>query len=486
MLSGKNISFVYEDAAQPSLDHVNMEVGKGQLLVITGKSGCGKTTISRIVNGLIPELYEGELEGHCLLDGTETIDQPIYQLSRRVGSVFQNPKTQFFTTDVRSELAFPLENMGMERETISKRMDQVTALFGIERLLDRSMFSLSGGEKQMIAIASSCMADPELLVLDEPSSNLDVEAIEELTAILGKLKALGLTILVIEHRLYYLRDLADRFLVIRDGQVAGTFTPESMAAISPEEREQLGLRALVLPEPHNADSPASATVTATGRSESSLRVTNLSFSYDHGQTPAVQIDDLTVSNQQITGIIGRNGAGKSTLANLLTGLHKAEHGSEFFLNGKRQSTRKLIENSYMVFQDVNYQLFCESVRKELLLGARRPELLDDVTSELDLNGLLDRHPNTLSGGEKQRVAIAAAIMADKHLVILDEPTSGLDLYHMNQVTRAIRYMQDRGTIILIISHDEEFLRQTCQRFLTFRQGRLVTDQNSMESLIGAL
>ena len=140
----------------------------------------------------------------------------------------------------------------------------------------------------------------------------------------------------------------------------------------------------------------------------------------------------------------------------------------------------------MVFQDVNYQLFCESVRKELLLGARRPELLDDVTSELDLNGLLDRHPNTLSGGEKQRVAIAAAIMADKHLVILDEPTSGLDLYHMNQVTRAIRYMQDRGTIILIISHDEEFLRQTCQRFLTFRQGRLVTDQNSMESLIGAL
>ena len=174
MLSGKNISFVYEDAAQPSLDHVDMEVGKGQLLVITGKSGCGKTTISRIVNGLIPELYEGELDGHCLLDGTETIDQPIYQLSRRVGSVFQNPKTQFFTTDVRSELAFPLENMGMERETISKRMDQVTALFGIERLLDRSMFSLSGGEKQMIAIASSCMANPELLVLDEPSSKLDV------------------------------------------------------------------------------------------------------------------------------------------------------------------------------------------------------------------------------------------------------------------------------------------------------------------------
>ncbi|MEK0307343.1 ABC transporter ATP-binding protein [Bifidobacterium favimelis] len=503
MLRCSRLSFTYEDALTPSLEHVSFSAGEGRLTVVTGRSGCGKTTLSRIINGLIPELYEGTLEGECLVAGVKTTGQPIYRLSKTVGSVFQNPKTQFFTTDVRSELAFPLENTGVPRQAIQARMDRVASLFGIGRLLDRDMFSLSGGEKQLVAIASACMADPAILVLDEPSGNLDVEAVQALTAALGRLKDLGLTILVIEHRLYYLKDLADDFLIMEDGRLIRQLDRAGMLAMDASERVRLGLRS---PDtfPPNSPDPLSAMQDGQtpegvtdqperpGKSpRNRLRVEGLTFRYGrqgrrNQEVPALQVDDLTITDRRITGVIGRNGAGKSTLANLLTGLLKADGGCRFTLNGRQVSGRDLVENSYMVFQDVNYQLFCESVRKELLLGAAHPELLDRVAADLDLSDLLDRHPSTLSGGQKQRVAIGAAILADRRLVILDEPTSGLDLYHMNQVSQAIRTMHERGSMVLVISHDEEFLQQTCHRFLTLRGGRVAADRERLDSLIASL
>lgn len=490
MLSCDQVTFTYEEAARPSIRGVSVQADKGTLLVVTGKSGCGKTTLSRVINGLIPELYEGKLEGRCLLDGEETTSQPIYKLSRRVGSVFQNPKTQFFTTDVRSELAFPLENMGVEREAISRRLDQVSELFDIGHLLDRSMFALSGGEKQTVAIASSCMSDPELLVLDEPSSNLDVEAIESLRKILDRLKGLGMTMVVVEHRLYYLDGLADDFLVIQDGQVMDHLTPTAMRELDKESREAMGLRSLrpnAQPSTENQEE-APGDCDAPGlKAESLLRIRDLSFSYRKDGERALEVDDLTLSSRDITGIIGHNGAGKSTFANLLTGLLKPDHDEALFtLNGEPQTTKDRLADSYMVFQDVNYQLFCETVGKEMLLGAKRRDLFDEVATHLDLNHLLKRHPNSLSGGEKQRVAIAAAILSGKRLVVLDEPTSGLDLLHMNQVTEMIRYMHSLGVMVVVISHDQEFLEQTCQRFITFRGGRLVRDSNKLGGLLHSL
>lgn len=491
MLSCDQVTFTYEEAGRPSIREVNARADRGTLLVVTGKSGCGKTTLSRIINGLVPELYEGRLEGHCLLEGEETTSQPIHLLSRRVGSVFQNPKTQFFTTDVRSELAFPLENMGVDREGIRERLDQVSELFGIGHLLDRSMFALSGGEKQTVAIASSCMADPDLLLLDEPSSNLDAEAIEALRAILGKLKRLGMTMVVIEHRLYYLDGLADDFLILQAGRVVDHLTPSAMRNLDKEHREGMGVRALRLDEGPKTATPKEEGGPGLDASRSGqealLRIRNLTYSYRKGEEKALQVDDLTLSSRDITGVIGHNGAGKSTFANLLTGLLKPDHDqARFTLDGKPQTAKERLADSYMVFQDVNYQLFCETVGKEILLGARRKDLFDEVASRLDLEHLLKRHPNTLSGGEKQRVAIAAAILSGKRLVVLDEPTSGLDLLHMNQVTEMIRYMRSLGVMVVVISHDQEFLEQTCQRFITFREGRPVRDSPELGDLLQAL
>ena len=483
MLQCSRLSFTYEGASQPSLQEVSCRMGQGRLTVITGPSGCGKTTLSRVINGLIPELYEGKLEGECLIGDEPTTARPIYRLSEQVGSVFQNPKTQFFTTDVRSDLAVPLENTGVQPEAIRERIDRVADLFGIAPLMDRDIFSLSGGEKQMIAIASSCMMDPEILVLDEPSGNLDVEAVASLAQILGRLKDRGLTMVLIEHRLYYLDGLADDFLVMEDGRLAEHLTPAAMRGLDGPSRQAMGLRALNLNATENASALARVT---TEKTPDLLRVRNLTYAYHHDQPPALDVDDLTLSSEDITGIIGRNGAGKSTFASVLTGLLKPGDRSEISLNGTKQTSRERVEDSYMVFQDVNYQLFSETVEGEMLLGARRTDLFEEVARKLDLERLLGRHPNTLSGGEKQRVAIAAAILSGKRLVVLDEPTSGLDLLHMNQVTGMIRYMRSLGVMVIVISHDQEFLAQTCQRFITFRQGRPVRDSRKLGNLLQAL
>ena len=483
MLQCTRLSFTYEDASRPSLKEVSCRIGQGRLTVVTGPSGCGKTTLSRVINGLIPELYEGKLEGECLIGDEPTTARPIYRLSEQVGSVFQNPKTQFFTTDVRSELAFPLENTGVQPEAIRERIDQVADLFGIASLMDRDIFSLSGGEKQMIAIASSCMMDPQILVLDEPSGNLDVEAVASLAQILRRLKDQGLTMVLIEHRLYYLDGLADDFLVMRDGRLTEHLTPTAMRELDGPSRQARGLRALNLDADEEASAPARV---ITEKTPDLLRVRNLTYAYHHDQAPALNVDDLTLSSEDVTGIIGRNGAGKSTFASVLTGLLKPGDKSEISLNGTKQTARERVEDSYMVFQDVNYQLFSETVEGEMLLGARRTDLFEEVARKLDLERLLGRHPNTLSGGEKQRVAIAAAILSGKRLVVLDEPTSGLDLLHMNQVTAMIRYMRSLGAMVIVISHDQEFLAQTCQRFITFRQGRPVRDSRKLGNLLQAL
>ncbi|OZG50264.1 ABC transporter ATP-binding protein [Bombiscardovia coagulans] len=502
MLEVNGISFTYEDHIQPTLTDLSFQLASGEVLCLTGKSGCGKTTVSRFINGLIPELYEGQKEGNCQLEGTEIASLPMYQLSQRVGSVFQNPKTQFFTTDVTSELAFPLENLGVDRERIRSRIAEVAELFDISHLLDRSMFALSGGEKQMVAIASSYMLNPALLLLDEPSSNLDAQAVETLAGVLGKLKVMGLAMVVIEHRLYYLRDLADRFLVMDKGKAIQEFSSEQMASLSQDTRQQLGLRALSFGQEGEELHKPSSSVVSEGEHpttrphqqaehniggsatipEMKLQLSHLTYTYKGGHTPALTVEHLELSNREVVGIVGCNGAGKSTFARVLTGLLKAKAGAVFQLNEQTMSDHDVTRESFLVFQDVNYQLFSESVGKELLLGApeQAKDQLDEVAHHLGLTELLNCNPNTLSGGQKQRVAVGCAVLSGKRIVIMDEPTSGLDLMHMQQVTQAIEYLHRLGKIVLVISHDREFLLKTCSRYVTFNQGRVVRDKPTLD------
>lgn len=249
MIRFQEVSYTYlsqgsEEAQSPSLDHISFHIPKGQCVVLCGKSGCGKTTLLRIVNGLACHFYQGRLEGDVSVSGMAPASASLPELARVVGSVFQNPRTQFFHTDTTGELAFQLENQNMPREQMRCRLDQVVTELGLESLMERSIFALSGGEKQQIACGSVYASMPQVVVLDEPSSNLDLEGIRKLRGLLETMKASGVTILVSEHRLWYLRGLADRYLLLESGKLRGDLAPEQMTALDQQTRQALGLRAV--------------------------------------------------------------------------------------------------------------------------------------------------------------------------------------------------------------------------------------------------
>lgn len=466
MIDLKEVSFAYEDH-EKIIDTVNLGVKAGEFVVLCGKSGCGKSTLLRILNGLIPELYPGDLLGEGTVLGHDFSTKEFNEYVRGIGVVFQNPKTQFFTSDVYSELAFAMENYGVPRKDMLERIEKITSLFSLEEFLERSMFHLSGGQKQLIAFASASMLDHQLFLLDEPSSNLDEATIEQLKGYLEVLKKQGMTIIVSEHRLHYLTELADRYLVMEQGKIIQSYTKSEMLAKSAASLKKMGLRSLKSTELEVVD------IQSDELSELTVAFENVDFHY-RKQPSVLNVPGLTVNSSYITGIIGHNGAGKSTFSKLFSGLLKPTTGT-ITLNQKQMTAKELIKESFVVMQDVNLQLFFETVEKEITLNAKNTKAFNHIVRMLNLELLLDRHPQTLSGGEKQRVAIASALLSGKKLIIFDEPTSGLDLVHMEEVSKTIRWLHQENVLVLVITHDKEFLSQTCQRVLHFDCGQIIED-----------
>lgn len=456
-----DFSLQYQE--QELLKKINLKVQVGEMLVLCGKSGSGKSSLIKVFSGLIPELYEAKMHGVGTVFQQSLETREFTNHVETIGMVFQNPKTQFFTQDVYSELAFPMENAGMAQPEMVERVKSVAKEFNLAHLLDKSMFQLSGGEKQLVAFGSACTLVPKLFLLDEPSSNLDEATIDNLRNYLAWLKNEGFTIVIAEHRLSYLMDSADHFLFLPEGI---HWTKAKLLAKESAEVEQLGLRSL---QPITIQSTEHNLATT-----SILSVENLRYRYPKQQNE-LTIPHLTLANDEIIGLVGKNGSGKSTLSQLLTGLLKPKQGKISY-RGQKVSMRQLIKESYIVMQDVNLQLFFETVEKEITAKAQNLEAYDEVVSCLSLESLLQRHPQTLSGGEKQRVALAAAILSGKKILIFDEPTSGLDLERMKEVSQLIQWLQQKEVLIVIITHDKEFLQMTCQRMLEMDQGKIIADR----------
>lgn len=564
--------------ADLALSHVNLIIRPGETVMLCGQSGCGKTTVTRLINGLIPNFFHGPLNGTqsvCGLGGdgaNGAAPVPIESLVPLVGSVFQNPKTQYFNADTTSELAFPCENVGMPSAEIRARVAEVARRFGIEHLLGRSVFTLSGGEKQRLAVAAATMLHPRIIVMDEPTSNLDATAMRDLHDMVAALKRDGVTVVIAEHRLAWCADLVDRYVRFDGGAVAGEYTAAEFGKLPAEQLEAWGLRALDLapyraalrgkPKDTNATGerisstqdvsqppvpPPSASKTAadTHADESPFCLTQRRFLSEgivsnnqlkkatsprptsviatHDLTVGYRrafrrdIADITLYGGEIVGLMGRNGAGKSTLVRTLCGLQRPLAG-RVMLHGAPARPTALTRAGFLVMQDVNYQLFADSVREELLLGlgdaddvirqsidvpiapsnaaqssssgaaslgmsvrdgntdaqpsatpylhpATLGEQADCVLESLDLLPFAERHPMSLSGGQKQRLAIASAIMCGKELIVLDEPTSGLDRAHMMQVGALLRRLADRGKAVLVVTHDEELAALWCDRII---------------------
>lgn len=403
---------------------------------------------------------QGILQGQACVGKHSTHEESPAFLAQTVGSLFQEPERQFFALNVGDEIAFALQWRGWSLPQIAEAVEESAARLGITPLLERSVFELSEGQKQKVALAALLAARPRALLLDEPSANLDPEATADLAHTLDGLKKEGLAIMVVDHRLGWLRATADSVLVLHGGQTVahGDFSLLDDASL----RERYGLRNATTHNP--ADS---LPVQEAGTTASFFGCRDLSFSY-RGSSSVLENVSLNFSPGDIVALTGKNGTGKTTLARLFTGLEKPGSGAVIVCDIAIPA-KKLPRHVQVVLQNAGYQLRMRSVAAELddaavsLVPDKRIRALKvaHTLARYGLEALAERHPQSLSGGEKQRLAVACATIRSPDILILDEPTSGLDGKNMRHMAESIRQAAASGAVVIVITHDLELMAEVC-------------------------
>ena len=464
--------FQYSEENTPTLRKVSGNIPAGRCVVLCGGSGCGKSTLLRCINGLIPQFYEGELTGFCRLDGQDTADLSIGEIGELAASVFLDPRSQFFTVNSSNEVAFGLENHGLPQEKIRNRVDEAFRTFHLEHLKNRNVYELSSGERQLISILSAWAMDTDIFLLDEPTANLDFAATQQLKNILLKLKKQGKTLLLSEHRLYYLADIADEYWIMANGEIKHKYTAEKAKALLPLQLHSLCLRTLDLEKITVAERPPQPENMPQALSVSDLR-------YEYGRKNRAILSDVnfSVCTHEIVGLVGANGCGKTTLGKLIAGLYHST-GGEISLFGKAQKPKQLQKQVLFIMQEAEFQFFTNSVLHELQYGHKITDEFEKKTETLlksmDMWECRDRHPFSLSGGQMQRLTLMMAYLSDKPIIILDEPTAGQDAESLKRCAELIREMGKEKTV-LIITHDLELIADACDRCIGLCDGHADTE-----------
>ena len=464
--------FQYSEESTPTLRKVSGNIPAGRCVVLCGGSGCGKSTLLRCINGLIPQFYEGELTGFCRLDGQDTADLSIGEIGELAASVFQDPRSQFFTVNSSNEVAFGLENHGLPQEKIRDRVDEAFRTFHLEHLKNRNVYELSSGERQLISILSAWAMDTDIFLLDEPTANLDFAATQQLRNILLELKKQGKTLLLSEHRLYYLADIADEYLIMANGEIKHKYTAEKAKSLSPLQLHTLSLRTLDLEQITVSERPPQPENMPQALSVSDLR-------YEYGRKNRAILSDVnfSVCTHEIVGLVGANGCGKTTLGKLIAGLYHST-GGEISLFGKAQKPKQLQKQVLFIMQEAEFQFFTNSVLHELQYGhkitAEFEKKTETLLKSMDMWECRDRHPFSLSGGQMQRLTLMMAYLSDKPIVILDEPTAGQDAESLKRCAELIREMGKEKTV-LIITHDLELIADACDRCIGLCGGHSDTE-----------
>lgn len=462
---------------KPTLCNISFSVQQGECVVLCGTSGSGKSSLLHAINGLATRYYNARITGQIHCNGSELTSLHIYEISQLVASVFQNPKTSFFNVNTTMELVFALENMGVDPGEMQRRIDALSERIPIAHLLNRDIFALSGGEKQLLAIAAAYITCAPVIVLDEPSSNLDAELIDAMAKLLAILKSQHVSLIIAEHRLYYAMDIADRVIVLEHGHVCMDTSARAFCALGEDERQRMGLRCITKPQlaarfaqPLAQGAELTAGAELKPQHIEYLTISHVEFAFS--ATHKLCINEYPLYDHCIYGIVGKNGVGKSTLLLALMGLQKGATVTRRQAcgknAGKRLSRRALSRYASWVMQDVSYQFFMESAAEELCFGTNvKPcELTDPhsqayaLLSNLNLLQYITKHPFSLSGGQKQRLAIAVALLQQRDVVFMDEPTSGMDFEHMMRISRVLAAAKAHKHLIVIVSHDIEFLNAT--------------------------
>lgn len=471
MIQLEKLSYRYKDNPFQMLKEVCLSVKKGEFVVLSGRSGCGKSTLFRCINGLCPLFFDGEKSGKISLNHKDIAPLRICDISKIVASVFQNPENQFFTADVLSDLVYACENYGIPKREMERRLKRIVSMLSLNDLPAKKLSDLSGGEKQKIAIAATLMLETDILLLDEPSSNLDYHSIVLLSEVLEKLKANGYTILVIDHRLFYLEKLCDRLIVMEQGKICDIYEKSALKTMDDRTFHKKGLRGIHLFQNVIRDPPKEKT------GKPLLEVKNITFGYQTEKEILKGISFSVFPGDKVA-LLGKNGCGKTTLAKILCGLKKEQQGS-VCLEGKELRTGERSKAVSYVMQNVDFQLFGYSVYNDLLLGNEdQPNIesqIEKVLEALYLSEMKEQHPATLSIGQKQRLVLAATYLLKKKINVFDEPTSGLDYENMQKVCELMDSVTGKENASVIITHDYEFIVSVCNRAVLLEDGKIVSD-----------
>ena len=452
MIEVKNVSYTYSDSKEKALNNVSFTVNDGEIVLCTGRSGCGKSTVIRVINGLCPDYYSGTLEGSVSLNGENSAEMDLTEISRRVGTLFQDPERQFFALNVEDEIAFALEWMGIDRDEIKRRLERVIKRFSLESIRNNSIAALSEGQKQKVGLAEIVALHGKNIILDEPTANLDPQSTEDLARLLFELKQEGYCIFIVDHRHYWLNAIADRVLIMSNGKIEkeGNFSILDNASL----QKEYGLRKAYVTDRRSLLKDLDPWGT-----DYVVKGEHVAFTYKDGKTI---FKDLNFAVPEgINVLIGENGIGKTTLSRLIFGLEKLSGGKIEFKDPKG---KKPLQLGSIVLQNTDYQLNMQTVYQEVAIcmtladGVKpQPGKVMELLEKLDLSALSYRHPQSLSGGQKQRLVIACALAKNPQVLVLDEPTSGLDGANMQRIKNILHDYAKDGRAALVITHDLELI-----------------------------
>jgi energy-coupling factor transport system ATP-binding protein len=514
----KDLMYYYPDAKKSSLDKINIEIPEGQFVLVVGGSGSGKSTFVRAIAGLIPDFHGGSYGGAVYLDNTNLRQLGRRNIVNKVGMVFQDPESQLVMSSVEQEIVSGMENLGLPNDLMKRRLMEVTSALGLSNHLNSFIPELSGGQKQKVALASVLVMQPEILILDEPTSQLDPIASEEILSIVKRLnEENGITVILVEQRLERCFHLADRMLVMDRGQIVfDQHAPETVAYwalknnspfVPPLAKLFASIQYPEIPttvkqgrailksyyqsckyDSVSSDLQKKAEIREINKHEPMVDIKNLWFTYDNGKEVLKNVN-LQLKTGDFTVIMGGNGAGKTTLIKNINGLLKPGRGLVKFQgkDTKKLAVEELAPDIAYLAQDPNDYLFLPTVREELAFTLTNLHLADngisqETLTQLKINSLEEVNPRDLSTGERQRVALASVLVTRPKLLLLDEPTRGLDYQLKQELGNLLLKLQASGTTILISTHDVEFAAEYAMNIILMAEGSIIACGNKNDML----
>ena len=483
MIELSKVSYTYPHTVQEALHQLSLVLEKGHCIMVTGPSGAGKTTLCLAAAGILAHEYGGKKAGIVTINGKNVADYPgLSAIAETIGIVFDDAEAQMIFTTVEEEILSALEYRGLSPEEIEKRLSEILEITYLTSLKDRSPHHLSGGQKQRVALAATLALGNDVLILDEPTSELDEHATRRIVSILKNLKSLGKTLLIVEHKFSHFHEIIDTLVVMEHGAITSIGQPDEVLKNDRIRKMVIpdfsGIRDGIIPA-----APAAGTVPA-------IDIRHLSYSY--GEVEALHDVNLTLTPGEFVAIVGENGSGKTTLVRQFNRLLTPTEGDVFIhgRNTKECTVTDLARDVGLVFQNPDHMFFADTVKEEVAFGLEnlgitdRDAVIDAALTEAGLLHSKDLYPRWLSRGERQRLAIACVVAMRPKIIVLDEPTTGLDGDEARLVMEILKKHQQRGHTVVVITHNREIARDCADRIIAMDQGRVLSDTRTRAGGVG--